>query len=140
MLTSRYELITARSVWSGGDEELAATVVMEVARNRGTSGVFHRIKRNWRTAFAFQLLREFTIQSRLRASCSVWDGRSASPRAKWIGKMASEIIAMKLPPTLEHAQCTTAIEPKNRHMTKLRLLERSAVGTVVGSVIVEPRR
>lgn len=63
----------------------------------GTSGVFHRIKRNWRTAFAFQLPREFTIQSRLRASCSVWDGRSASPRAKWIGKMASEIIAMKLP-------------------------------------------
>lgn len=123
MLTSRCELITPRSVWSGGDEELAATVVMEVARSHGTSGVFHRIKRNWRTAFAFQLLREFTIQSRLRASCSVWDGRGASPRAKWIGKMASEIIAMKLPPTLEHARCTTAIEPKNRHMTKLRLLD-----------------
>ena len=98
--------VEVRRVFRCG-ECLLATVVMEVARGvQQPSAVFHRINVTGKRRLRFNYYANLRFNRACAPDAPQWDGRGIARNPsgggggeKWIGKMASEIIAMELPPT-----------------------------------------
>lgn len=69
---------------------------MEVARSPATSAVFHRINVTGERRLRFNYYANLRFNRACAPDAPNGTVAAASPRAKWIGKMASEMTAMKL--------------------------------------------